>query len=126
MEQNSMQRAAHPAHSPGPARSDFYLFGYVQQLPSGCQFAYQDSLLQAISDIWWALKNNLGKRLAQLNCANIVQSVGRTWSNETFYINRITDNTVGPEMLMGRWDALYNCPLESPRSNETPTTVIDH
>jgi hypothetical protein len=29
-------------------------------------------------------------------------------------------------MLMGRWDALYNCPLESPRSNETPTTVIDH
>jgi hypothetical protein len=29
------------------------------------------------------------------------------WSKETFYINRITDNTVNPEMLMGRWDALY-------------------
>jgi hypothetical protein len=30
---------------------DFYLFGYVKQLLSGCQFANQDSLLQAVSDI---------------------------------------------------------------------------
>jgi hypothetical protein len=30
-----------------------------------------------------------------------------TWSKETFYINRITNNTVGPEILMGRWDTLY-------------------
>jgi hypothetical protein len=51
MEQNSMQRAPHPAYSPDLAPSDFYLFGYVMQLLSGCQFADQDSLLQAFSDI---------------------------------------------------------------------------
>jgi hypothetical protein len=51
MEQNSRQRAAHPAYSPDLAPSDFDLFGYVKQLLSGCQFANQDSLLQAVSDI---------------------------------------------------------------------------
>jgi hypothetical protein len=51
MEQNSMQRALHPAHSPDLAPSDFYLFGYGKQLLSGCQFADQDSLLQAVSGI---------------------------------------------------------------------------
>jgi hypothetical protein len=51
MEQNSMQRASHPAYLPDLAPSDFYLFGYVKQLLSGCQFADQDSLLQAVSDI---------------------------------------------------------------------------
>jgi histone-lysine N-methyltransferase SETMAR len=30
MEQNSMQRAAHPPHSPDLAPSDFYLFGYAK------------------------------------------------------------------------------------------------
>jgi hypothetical protein len=45
------------------------------------------------------------------DCANVVQLVESTWSKETFYINRITDNTVGPEMLMGRWDALYEIEL---------------
>jgi histone-lysine N-methyltransferase SETMAR len=51
MKQNSMQRAPHPAYSPDLAPSDFYLFGYVKQLRSGCQFADQDSLRQAVSDI---------------------------------------------------------------------------
>jgi hypothetical protein len=51
MKQNSMQRAPYPAYSPDLAPSDFYLFGYVKQLLSGCQFADQDSLLQAVSDI---------------------------------------------------------------------------
>jgi histone-lysine N-methyltransferase SETMAR len=51
MEQNSMQRAPHPAYSPDLAPSDFYLFGSIQQLLSGCQFSDQDSLLQAVSDI---------------------------------------------------------------------------
>jgi hypothetical protein len=51
MEQNSMRREPHPAYSPDLAPSDFYLFGYVKQLLSGCQFADQDSLLQAVSDI---------------------------------------------------------------------------
>jgi histone-lysine N-methyltransferase SETMAR len=51
MEQNSMPRAPYPAYSPDLAPSDFYLFGYVKQLLSGCQFADQDSLLQAVSDI---------------------------------------------------------------------------
>jgi hypothetical protein len=51
MEQNSMQRAPHPVHSYDPAPSDFYLFGYVKQLLSGCQFADQDSLLQAVNNI---------------------------------------------------------------------------
>jgi histone-lysine N-methyltransferase SETMAR len=39
MEQNLTQRAPHPAYSPDLAPSDFYLFGYVKQLLSGCQFA---------------------------------------------------------------------------------------
>jgi hypothetical protein len=51
MEQNSMQRKPHPAYSPDLVPSDFYLFGYVKQLLSGCQFADQDSLLQVVSDI---------------------------------------------------------------------------
>jgi hypothetical protein len=45
MEQNSMPVAPHPAYSPNLAPSDFYLFGYVKQFLSGCQFADQDSLL---------------------------------------------------------------------------------
>jgi histone-lysine N-methyltransferase SETMAR len=51
MEQNSMQRAPHPAYSSNLAPSDFDLVVYVKQLLSGCQFADQDSLLQAASDI---------------------------------------------------------------------------
>jgi hypothetical protein len=51
MEQNSMQRALYPAYLPDLALSNFYLFGSVEQLLSGCQFADQDSFLQAISDI---------------------------------------------------------------------------
>jgi hypothetical protein len=51
MEQNSIQRAPHPAQSPDLAPSDFYLFGYIKQLLSGCQFADQYSFLQAVSDI---------------------------------------------------------------------------
>jgi histone-lysine N-methyltransferase SETMAR len=51
MEHNSMQRAPHPAYSPDLAPSDFHLFGYVEQLLSKCQFANQDSILQAVSDI---------------------------------------------------------------------------
>jgi hypothetical protein len=64
MEQNSMQRVPHPAHSPDLAPSDFYLFGDVQQLLPVCQFADQDSLLQAVSDIE---KVTLEKRLSQLD-----------------------------------------------------------
>jgi histone-lysine N-methyltransferase SETMAR len=51
MEQNLMQRAPHPAYSPDLAPSNFYLFGYVKQLLSGCQFADQDSIRQAVSDL---------------------------------------------------------------------------
>jgi histone-lysine N-methyltransferase SETMAR len=51
MEQNLMQRTPNPAYSPDLAPSDFYLFGYVKQLLSICQFAGQGSLLQAFSDI---------------------------------------------------------------------------
>jgi hypothetical protein len=51
MEQNSMQRAPHPAYSHDLAPSDFYLFGYVKPLLSECQFADKDSLLQAVIDI---------------------------------------------------------------------------
>jgi hypothetical protein len=36
-----------------------------------------------------------------------VQPVESLWSKETFYIHGITDNTVGPEMLRGRWDISY-------------------
>jgi hypothetical protein len=51
VEQNPMQRAPHPTYSRYLAPSDFHPFDYVQQLLSGCQFADQDSLLQAVSDI---------------------------------------------------------------------------
>jgi hypothetical protein len=68
MEQNSVQTASHPACSPDLAPSDFYLFDSVKQLPSECQFADQDSLLQAVSNILVGIeKNNLGKRLSQLD-----------------------------------------------------------
>jgi hypothetical protein len=56
MEQNLMQKAPHLAYSLDLAPSNFYLFGYVQQLLSGCQFADQDSLLQAFSDILMGIK----------------------------------------------------------------------
>jgi histone-lysine N-methyltransferase SETMAR len=51
MERNSMQTAPHPAYSPDLAPSDFNLFSYVKQLLSECQFADQDSVLQAANDI---------------------------------------------------------------------------
>jgi hypothetical protein len=51
VEQNLMQRAPHPAYSSDLAPSDFHLFGHIQQLLSGCQFADQDCLLQPVSDI---------------------------------------------------------------------------
>jgi histone-lysine N-methyltransferase SETMAR len=51
MEQNLMERTLRPAYSPNLAPSDFYLFSYVTQLLSQCQFADQDSLLPAVSDI---------------------------------------------------------------------------
>jgi hypothetical protein len=56
MEQNSMQRAPYPTYSPDLAPSDFYLFGYVKQLLSGCQSADQNSLLQAVGDILVAIE----------------------------------------------------------------------
>jgi histone-lysine N-methyltransferase SETMAR len=68
MEQNSMQRASHPTYSPDLAPSDFYLFHSVKQLLSGCQFADQDSLLQAVSNILVGIKGaTLEKRLSQLD-----------------------------------------------------------
>jgi hypothetical protein len=51
MEQNSMQRAPHPAYSHDLVLSDFYLFGDVTQLLPECQFPDQSSFLQAVSDI---------------------------------------------------------------------------
>jgi hypothetical protein len=51
LDENSMQRAPHPAYSPDSAPSDFYLFGCVDQLLSGCQSADQNFLLQAVSQI---------------------------------------------------------------------------
>jgi hypothetical protein len=35
-----------------------------------------------------------------------MQPVESTWSKESFYINRIKNNILGPEMLMGRWETL--------------------
>jgi hypothetical protein len=78
MEQNSMQRAAHPAYSPDLASSDFYFFGSVKQLMSGYQFADQDSLLQAVSDILVGIEkvtlesvsHNWTERLCQCSATN--------------------------------------------------------
>jgi hypothetical protein len=51
----------------------------------------------------WKASFTTGRR----DCANVVQPAESTWSKERFYINGITDNTVGPERLKGRWDTLY-------------------
>jgi hypothetical protein len=72
IEQNSMQRAPYPAYSPDLAPSDFYLFGYVKQLLSGCQFACQNSFLQAVSDILVRIeKVPLEKRFSQLDVETV-------------------------------------------------------
>jgi hypothetical protein len=31
----------------------------------------------------------------------------KMWSKETFYPNKISRNSLDPEMLMGGWDTLY-------------------
>jgi hypothetical protein len=75
MEQNSMQREPYLAYSPDLAPSDFYLFGSVKQLLSGCQFADEDSVLQAVSDIFVGIEkvplesvfHNWMERLCQCN-----------------------------------------------------------
>jgi histone-lysine N-methyltransferase SETMAR len=51
MQQNAMRRAPHPPYSPDLIPSNFYLFDYIKQLLSGCEFADQDSLLQGVRDI---------------------------------------------------------------------------
>jgi histone-lysine N-methyltransferase SETMAR len=48
---NSMRRVPYPQYSPDLAPSDFYLFCYIKQLPSGCEFADRNSLLQRVRDI---------------------------------------------------------------------------
>jgi hypothetical protein len=57
MQQNAMRRAPHPTYSPDLAPSDFYLFGYIKQLLSGCEFAGRDSLLQGVRDILGGIEN---------------------------------------------------------------------
>jgi hypothetical protein len=109
VEQSSIQRAAHPAYSFDLALSDFYLHGDVKQLLSGYQFADQASLLQVVGDILVGIEKVTLESVFHnwIDCANAVQPVESTWSKETVYINRITDNAMSPEMLMGRWDTLY-------------------
>jgi hypothetical protein len=105
MEHNSMQRAPHPADSPDLAPSDFYLFGYVKQFLSGCQLTDQDSLLQAVSDILAGIEKVTSESVFTTgwrDCANVMRPVESRWSKETLYIHRITDSTMGPEMLLGR------------------------
>jgi hypothetical protein len=56
---------------------------------------------------WWALRKQPWKAsftTGWRDCANVTQPVESTWSRETFYINRMTDETAGPEMLTLRWD----------------------
>jgi hypothetical protein len=76
-----MQRAPHPAYSPDLALSDFCLFGYVKQLLSECQFADQESLLQAFSDILVGIEKVTWKpsfTTGWRGCANVVQLVEST------------------------------------------------
>jgi hypothetical protein len=89
MDQNSMQRAPHPAHSPDLAPSVFRPFGYVKQLLSGSQFADHDCLLQAISEFWWVLRKEPWEAsftTGWRDCANVVQPVESTWSKEIFLL----------------------------------------
>jgi hypothetical protein len=50
MQQHAMRRAPHPPYSPDLVPSNFYLFGYIKQLLSGCEFADRDSHLQGVRD----------------------------------------------------------------------------
>jgi hypothetical protein len=78
-------------------------------LSNSCQFADQDFLVQAVSDILVGIEKQpwtASFTTEWRHYANGVQPVESALSKETFYINRITDNTVGPEMLMGRWNTL--------------------
>jgi hypothetical protein len=94
MEQNSMQRAPHPGYSPDLTPSDFYLFGSVKQLMSGCQFADQNSFLQAVSDILVGIENitlesvfhNWMERPCQCSATG-----GSQIEQRNFYINKILD-----------------------------------
>jgi hypothetical protein len=50
-EHNSIKRAPHPAYSPGPAPSDFYLFGYLKQVLAGQEFPDGEALFGAVNEI---------------------------------------------------------------------------
>jgi hypothetical protein len=104
-----MQTAPHPAYSSDLALSDFYLFGHAKQLLPGCQFTDQDSLLQGVNDILTAIEKitleNVFHNWMETLCQ--CSATGEEYvEQKTFYVNRITDNTVGPKMLRGRWDTL--------------------
>jgi histone-lysine N-methyltransferase SETMAR len=51
MQQHAMKRAPHPPYSPDLVPSNFYFFGYIKQLLSGCEFGDRDSLLQGVKVI---------------------------------------------------------------------------
>jgi transposase len=67
MERNAMKRAPHPPHSPDLASSEFCLFDHLKQLLRGHEFADREVLLYAIEDILGTLKNDIGRRLSQLD-----------------------------------------------------------
>jgi histone-lysine N-methyltransferase SETMAR len=56
MQHNLMRRAPHPPYSPDLVPSNFYLFGYIKQLLSGCEFGDRDSRLQGIREILWGIE----------------------------------------------------------------------
>jgi hypothetical protein len=56
-----MRRAPHPSYSPDLVPSNFYLFGYIKQLLSGCEFADRDSLLQEMRDILDGIEKVIGE-----------------------------------------------------------------
>jgi hypothetical protein len=56
MEDNSMNRASHPAYSSDLASSDFHLFGYLKQMQADIAFDDRAFLFIAMESFWAALK----------------------------------------------------------------------
>jgi hypothetical protein len=109
MQQNAMRIVPHPLDSPDLALSDFYLFGYIKQLLSGCEFTDGIHFFKWPGTFWMVLKKLLSKASFATgcrDCTNVVQWVKSMWSKEIFCLNRISRNSPDPEMLMGGWDTL--------------------
>jgi hypothetical protein len=94
LEQNGMEGAPHPPNSPDLAPCDFYLFGHIQHLLAGREFADRVELQEAVMAILDDIeKVTLGEvfltwtaRLSR--CIEIKGECVGTWSKQSHFANR--------------------------------------